>query len=126
MFTINRDDGTICLTRGDVCSFPVSSKYLNGLPYTFLEGDVLRFTVMNKKDYSDVLIQKDFKADAGSQFVMIHLDKDDTKFGSTISKPIEYHYEIELNPETEPLTIIGHDDDGGKIFRLYPEGSVKT
>lgn len=126
MFTISQDNGTICLTRGDVCSFPVSIKYLNGLPYTFLKGDVLRFTVMNVKDYSDILIQKDFPAEAEAQYVMVHLDKDETKIGKVTNKPVDYHYEIEINPDTDPQTIIGHDNTGGKIFRLYPEGSAKT
>lgn len=35
---------------------------------------------------------------------------------------MDYWYEVELNPETEAQTIIGYDEDGPKIFRLYPEG----
>ena len=57
--------------------------------------------------------------------VEIVLSKEDTKIGSLISTPFDYWYEIELNPETEPQTVIGYDDDGEKIFRLYPEGDDK-
>lgn len=47
---------------------------------------------------------------------------DETKIGEYISKPKEYWYEIELNPETYPQTIIGYDEDGPKVLILYPEG----
>jgi hypothetical protein len=29
---------------------------------------------------------------------------------------------VELNPFTNPQTIIGYNDDGAKIMRLFPEG----
>ena len=37
-----------------------------------------------------------------------------------MNKPVEYWYEIELNNEH---TVIGYDDNGAKIFMLFPEGS---
>ena len=43
--------------------------------------------------------------------------------GEVINKPTNYWYEIELNPNTQPQTIIGYDEDGEKLFVLYPEGS---
>lgn len=47
---------------------------------------------------------------------------EDTKFGEVISKPVDYWYEIELNPDTNPQTIVGYDEEGAKIFKLFPEG----
>ena len=54
--------------------------------------------------------------------VDITLERVDTKIGEIINKPVDYWYEIELNPDTTPQTLIGYDDDGPKIFRLFPEG----
>ena len=48
---------------------------------------------------------------------------EDTKIGQVINKPIDYWYEIELNPEINPQTVIGYDNDGAKIFKLFPEGA---
>lgn len=40
-----------------------------------------------------------------------------------VNKPTDFWYEVELNPDTAPQTIIGYDKEtGAKIFRLYPEG----
>ena len=58
-----------------------------------------------------------------AESVTINLTKEDTKIAEIINKPVDYWYEIEMNPDTEPQTIIGYDEDGEKIFRLYPEGS---
>ena len=53
---------------------------------------------------------------------LISLNKEDTTIGDIINTPIDYWYEVQLNPETNPQTIIGYDENGAKIFRLYPEG----
>ena len=54
--------------------------------------------------------------------VEIFLHGAETKFGEVINKPVDYWYEVELNPETKPQTIIGYDEDGAKVFKLFPEG----
>ena len=66
----------------------------------------------------------DVKVMEESQKVDLFLDKEDTSIGELIHKPKDYWYEIELNPDTEPQTLVGYDDEGAKIFRLFPEGSV--
>ena len=122
MFVI-LEDKTICLTRGDIAYINVSANLQDGQPYTFAVGDVVRFRVFEKKDYSEVLIKKDVKVEAETQTVMLSLKKEDTKIGDITYKPTEYCYEIELNPDSDPQTIVGYDEDGEKVFRLYPEGS---
>lgn len=122
MFTISQDK-TISITRGDVGYITVTSKYSDGSPYTFLKGDVVRFKVFKKKDCESVVLRKVVEVSDETQSVVIRLDKNDTKIGEIINKPVDYWYEVELNPDTESQTIIGYDDDGEKIFRLYPEGS---
>ena len=60
--------------------------------------------------------------DAESQAVFISLGSGETKVGGVINRPQDYWYEIELNPDTMPQTIVGYDSDGPKVFRLLPEG----
>lgn len=122
MFVIN-DDLTIECTRGDAAVFSVGAK-VGGVPYSFREGDVVRFSVCTKKDYSDVVLQKDTVVQSATEAVEIQLDSEDTKFGEGINKATEFWYEVELNPDTHPQTIIGHTADGARVFMLYPE-SIK-
>lgn len=113
-------DLTIHCTRGDAGSFSVGAD-LNGVPYAFRAGDVVRLTVCQKKDYSSIMLQKDVVVAEDTEFVEIHLDSDDTKFGGVINKATEYWYTIELNPDTYCQTILGHTEDGARVFMLYPE-----
>ena len=120
MFKVN-EDLSIYVTRGDAVSFDVYAED-NGESYVFRAGDLVRFKVFEKKACQNVEVQKDFRVEAESEFVTISLDGEDTKLGEEISKPTDYWYEVELNPDTQPQTIIGYDEDGAKVFRLYPEG----
>ncbi len=121
MFTIN-DDLSIYATRGDTVFFTVTAEE-NGVPYYFEAGDVLRMKIYGKKDAESVVLEKDFPVTARTDKFTILLTEEDTKIGEVISKPVDYWYEIELNPYTNPQTIIGYDDDGAKIFKLFPEGA---
>ena len=121
MYRIN-EDNSIYATRGDIVILSVSANK-NGKPYTFQAGEVLRIKVFGKKDAESVVLQKDFPITTATQTVELFLDENDTKIGEVISKPRDYWYEIELNPFDNPQTIIGYDEDGPKIFRLFPEGA---
>lgn len=120
MFTMN-DDLSIHVTRGDVVFFDVTADD-NGVAHKFQPDDVVRIKVVKKKDYGSVVIKKDITVIEESETVGIFLSGEDTKIGEVISKPVEYWYEVELNPDTYPQTIIGHDENGAKVFKLYPEG----
>lgn len=120
MFVIN-EDMSIYVTRGDACTIDVSATTSEEM-YTFAEGDTIRLNVMEKRNCSNVVLSKDVVASGGEESLAISLSGDDTKIGEVISKPTDYWYEVQLNPETQPQTIIGYDEDGGKVFRLYPEG----
>lgn len=122
MFKINNDQ-SIYLTRGDIASIEVSALKSDGVPYTFQTGDIVRLQVLEKNNCHNVILRKAITVTEESEIVDIYLDKDDTEIGDIINKPKDYWYEIELNPETEPQTIIGYDERGAKIFRLFPEGS---
>ena len=120
MFTLN-DDLSIYATRGDIVFFSVSAEE-DGKPHKFHAGDVLRIKVFGKKDAESVVLQKDFPVTEETEKVEIFLSEEDTKIGDVISKPKDYWYEVELNPYDNPQTIIGYDEDGAKVFKLFPEG----
>lgn len=121
MFIILKDK-TICLTRGDAASITITANQQDEQPYTFRVGDVVRFRVFKRKDCACVVIQKDVAVTEPVESVTVSLTKADTSIGDIISKPTDYWYEVELNPDSQPQTIIGYDEDGAKVFRLYPEG----
>jgi hypothetical protein len=120
MFKIN-SDLSIYATRGDMITFSVSADS-GSAAYQFKEGDIVRIKVFEKKECHCVVLQKDFPTTEGSEKVDILLTGEEMKIGELISKPKDYWYEIELNPLTNPQTIVGYDEDGAKIFRLFPEG----
>lgn len=119
MFTIN-DDLSIYATRGDTVFFDVSADD-HGYPYKFQPGDIVRMAIYGKKDATSCVLQKDFPVTEVSETVFIFLEEQDTKIGESISKHKDYWYEVVLNPDTMPQTLIGYDEDGAKIFRLFPE-----
>ena len=120
MFVVN-EDNSIYATRGDIVFFSVTAED-DGKPYKFQPGDVVRIKVYGKKDAESVVLQKDFPVLEITESVEITLTEQDTKIGEVISKPRDYWYEVELNPFTNPQTIIGYDEDGAKVFKLFPEG----
>lgn len=121
MFQVN-DDLSIYVTRGDMVFLRITADK-NGEPYTYQPGELVRFKVFAKKDCEDVVLEKDFPVTAVTQGVDIILTGDDTKIGDVISKPRDLWYEVELNPDVNPITLIGYDEDGAKVFKLFPEGA---
>lgn len=121
MYQVN-EDMSIYVTRGDMVFIKVSADN-NGKPYTFQVGEVLRIKVYGKKNCTDVVLQKDFPVTSVTQEVEMILEEEDTKIGEVINKPKDYWYEVELNPYDNPQTIIGYDEDGARVFRLFPEGA---
>lgn len=116
-------DLTIHLTRGDVAPIEISARDRNtGEPFIFNEGDIVRFKVYERKDCNCVVLSKDTEVTETAETVTVFLESSETKMGDPINKPKDYSYEVEVNPETAPNTIIGHDKDGPKTFTLYPEG----
>ena len=121
MFVIN-EDKSMSITRGDVAVFDVEAM-VNGEVQTFRAGEVVRFKVFEKKNCENVVLTKDVKVTEDTQSVEITLTGEETKIGEVISKPVDYWYEVELNPDTHPQTIIGYDEDGAKVFKVFPEGA---
>lgn len=120
MFKIEKDF-SIHITRGDIATLGISADGDNGT-YEFQVGDIIRLGVFKKDDYSTIVLQKDITVNEKTTEVSLSLTSEDTKIGEIINEPIDYWYEIQLNPDTQAQTIIGYDKKGAKIFRLYPEG----
>lgn len=120
MFQIN-EDLSIDITRGDIARFDVIA-FKDDTPYIFKPGEVVRINIYEKKNAEKVVIKKDFEVNSEIDRVKIYLSESETTVGEIISKPVEYWYEVVLNPLTAPQTIIGYDDEGPKIFKIYPEG----
>ncbi len=121
MFTVN-EDLSIYVTRGDACTFPITAEDV-GVGSVFPAGTVLRIKVVEKKKCENVVLQKDFPAWNETPTINIVLTENDTRIGKVISKPKDYWYEIEMNPNDNPKTIIGYDEEGPRVFKLFPEGN---
>ncbi len=116
------EDMSISLNRGDVGVIPVPQSKDGDYGYSISAGDILRIRVFPKKKCEEVALVKDFLVETATSVIELELDGTDTKIGDIINKPTTYWYEIELNPDTHPQTIVGYNEDGPKIFMLYPEG----
>lgn len=121
MFVINPDQ-SIHLTRGDIACIEVSAGMFENEDYTFQIGDVVRFKVFEKNRCDNIVLVKDVVVTEEALAVDISLVSSETRIGEIIHRPKDFWYELEINPDTAPRTIIGYDSSGPKIFRLYPEG----
>ena len=117
-----RDDNSIYLTRGDIASIQITALNSSGEEYLFKNGDIVRFSIFEKGRYDSLVLRRDVEVTTETKFVNINLSGNDTKIGELINKPKSYWYEVELNPDTAPQTIIGYDNNGPKILTLFPEG----
>lgn len=124
MFKIDNDK-TIHITRGNVAAIDIAATNEDGTSYIFKNGDVVRLNVFKNKDCACVVLQKDVIITEETELVNISLRKEDTTLGELINKPVVYWYEVELNPNTSPQTIIGYDENGAKLFKVYPEGGTE-
>jgi hypothetical protein len=122
MFIIDKKMN-IELNRGDIAVLEVRTEdEVTGQDYTFQVGDIVRMTICEKDKYDKVVMLKDVIVSGDTKVVEIQLSSQDTRIGKAISKPKEYCYTIELNPDTAQQTLIGHTKEGPKLLTLYPEG----
>lgn len=115
------DGNTILLNRGDALSFNLKLEKEDGSYYLFLPGDKITFSIYKKSKMNDnAVLLKEINATANTDTLTITCTSEETKIGELINKPVDYWYEIELNDE---YTVLGYDENGPKILKLYPEGS---
>lgn len=121
MIIVN-EDNSIYFTRGDTVAFTVNATYKKE-PFTFNEGESLNFRVTEKKNTTNVMLEKGFPISETTEEVQIVLSSDETKIGEEISKPVDYWYEVEyIDKYGHVQTIIGYDESGPKILKIFPEG----
>ena len=120
MLKIDVDDRTIHLTRGDRCSFKVYCiDPKSQEKYTFPAGCTVSFAVVNKQAYTKgELMRKTVNVTEDTEEVEFTLTEEDTKIGDMIDKKQKFWYNVVVNDD---ITIIGSDEDGEKLFILYPE-----
>ena len=111
MFVLN-DDLSIYCTRGDAVAFILP------VEYQFKAGDIVRFQVFKKKDCAEVVLRKDFTVAEDTTRFEVTLSGAETKFGEIINKPVDYWYEVEVNPGEKSNTIVGYDEEGARVFKL--------
>lgn len=107
----------IKINRGNRATIKLTSSKGN-----FKVGDKLKFSIVEKNDYSNVIFQKEYTIIEESNIAYITLTKEDTTIGDIISKEKEYNYEIEYNDD---ITLVGYDEEKGKKFIIYPEAGIK-
>ena len=124
MFVV-KEDQSIHITRGDFAVIEFTPKTIAGDVHTFKSDDIVRFTVTEKGKCESVVLEKNVLITEECSTVEIYLASSDTRIGEPINRPVDYWYEISINPDTMSQTPIGYDTEGAKIFRLYPEGGDK-
>ena len=120
MFRIYANNN-ICLTRGDIANLSITAKNIDGTDYIFKVDDVVRLNIFKKGDCT-VVLKKEITIQEETTNVNISLTSEETKIGDLINKPTEYWYEIVLNPDTYPQTIVGYMDSP-TVFKLLPEAN---
>lgn len=108
---------TLIHNRGDKGTLRIFSKI-----GSFKVDDELKFSIVTKGNYNDVVFQKIFKIPEECSEFFMSFTNEEMRIGPVISKKVEYYYEIELNDDT---TLIGSKRTGDSRFILYPEAVKK-
>lgn len=120
---IKTEGTTIKCNRGDSGHLFIRKSDSDGNIEQFAVGDVVIFTIKNNFGEDTVILRKEKTVNEVCDSVQIDFSSEDTMIGELISEPIEYQYDVKVNGQSNN-TILGYDDDGAKIFKLYPSGSV--
>lgn len=122
---LNIDGTNIQITRGDVLPITVSATNgESGEAYEFQAGKIIRFKITQANKVEKVMLLKDFTIEDNTTEQLLTITAQEMKIGEPKSKPVDYWYEIELNPDTDnTMTIVGYTkEDGPAILTLLPEG----
>ena len=125
MFIIDEDNTTIKMTRGQSGFITFSALTPEGDLYTFKRDDIIRLNITKEGRENMIVMSIDTRIEDDTNEASIFIASSNSTIGPVINKPVNYWYDIELNPDTSlAQMLLGYDDNGPKIFRLYPE-SVK-
>lgn len=106
----------IRINRGDRAAIRLKLK--NG---EFKKGDVIKFSIVDRRNYNIVFFQNEYKVSKTGKYAYILLNEEDTRFAK-IDKKLFCKYEIEYN---KCLTLVGADDDNENIIIIYAEAGDK-
>ncbi len=91
------------------------------IDYIFQDGETIQFGIYEKKKYDkNALLLKEVIVEEATSTVEFTITSQEMKIGKLINKPKDYWYEVTMDGGQ---TLIGYDENGAKILRLYPEGS---
>lgn len=116
-------------TRGDGLPLTIINENpLDKTLYSFQVGDIVRFKICEKNNMDNVLLEEDFKVEEECQEFDIFIPGSRMVIGPIINQPVDYWYEIELNPDTDNRdTIMAYENDlGAPVLTLLPEGGRKN
>lgn len=116
-FEFDKETKVITVNRGDRGTIELINRKGN-----FQVGDKIKFSIVEEKNYNNLVFQKTFTVIEESPSFFLTLTKQDTKIGEIISDKVTYWYEIEYNGDT---TLIGFDKKKAKKFILFPEAPDK-
>ena len=121
------NDRNLSCVRGDMLHITIDMVDENNENVEFKVNDVIRFKVFEKKNPANVVVQKDFVITTNTLEYYFEIPAEDMEIGELIDKPVDYWYEIELNPDTpQRTTIFGSDKQlGTPILTLLVEGGTK-
>lgn len=121
---IKTEGSTIKVFRGDSGHFDISKTDSEGNIEQFKKGDKVILSVKENFGENTVLLRKTKLVDEDCNKISFFITEEDTiSLTNLISEPIDYEYDIKVEG-LENSTIIGHDDSGAKLFKVYPTGSV--
>lgn len=121
MFDIDYNKN-ISVTWGDVGTIVLKARGEGKFP----AGAVLRLTIHGRYKPFDVEVAKDITIEEETQVVQINLDVEDTSFCPREGVEQEFSYDITLNPDTAPQTLVGYElKNGPKNFVILPKGGVQ-
>ena len=110
-------DREISINKGDRATIRLKRKDGN-----FEIGDKIKFSIIDKGNYNNVMLQKTFTITEQSEYAYITLTKEDMTFGDVKNNSKEYRYEIEYNND---ITLIGANENDDNVLLLYAEAGDK-
>lgn len=123
---VKTDGTTIKVFRGDSGHIDISKTDTDGNIEQFQQGDKVILSVKENFGTDDVLLRKTITVSENCNSVEIPITAEESiSLSELISEPVEYEYDIKVEG-SDYSTIIGHDDSGAKIFKVYPTGSVDS
>lgn len=110
----------------------LTARQQGGAPFTFNEGDVVRFAIYRPAEAcaavsvyaeisektEEVVISLTSEITHNAYHLFDNTDNEYGYFPDNTSH--QYWYDITLNPDTNPMVLVGYDESGPKTFTINP------